>query len=404
MIYKIEYFIPATREIKQEEIEAQSEEEILQEILRFRKEIVLIKIKKKSILESIFQRSAKFSLQELSDFSYFLGKSLEIGLDILVALEDYKEEVKSKKIRAILDSIITDITNGKSLSESFAKHSLFPPVMISMLRVGEETGNIHETLLNYAKYVDWLIALRRSIKKALTYPMVVIFFMSITFTVMIVFVLPKIVKALNAMQLKEIPLPTQILIWLSQNGIVVVYVIIAITLLIFALIVAKRLNPTIRYYYDKYLLRLPIFGNLIFLRHISEDFKTIRDMYKAGSSMVESLILVTNTVETNSYLQGTFRKIVQNIERGTDLSQALEDAGIFPRMVLRTIKIGEVSGNIDEALSRIIEIYESDIKLSVERMTILIEPILQAVIGIFLALIAAGIMMPVYNIITTMTR
>lgn len=404
MVYKIEYFVPATRQIKSEEIEAQSEEEILQEILRFRKEIVLLKIRKKSVIESIFSRSPKFSLRELSDFSYFLGKSLEIGLDILVALEDYKEEVKSKKIRSILDSIITDITNGKSLSESFAKHTLFPPVMISMLRVGEETGNIHETLLNYAQYVDWLISLRRSIKKALTYPTVVIFFMSITFTVMIVFVLPKIVKALEAMQLKEIPLPTKILIWLSQNGIVIVYGIIAIALTIFAFMVAKRLSPTVRYYYDKYLLRMPIFGNLIFLRHISEDFKTIRDMYNAGSSMVESLILVTNTVETNTYLQTIFRSIVQNIERGTDLSQALEDAGIFPRMVLRTIKIGEVSGNIDEALSRIIEIYESDIKLSVERMTVLIEPILQAVIGLFLALIAAGIMMPVYNIITTMTR
>jgi len=403
MRYKIEYFIPAENKFKVEEIEANSAEEIIQEILRYRKDIVLLNISKQILsLSSLFSPRAKLSLEELGEFSYFLGKSLEIGINITAALEDYKHEIKSKKMQEVFDSIIADIMNGYTLTQSLQKHPLFPPIMIAMMKTGEETGNIHTALLNYSKYVKWLIQIRSSIKKALTYPLIVSITITIALSVILIYVLPKIIAAFKEMHMKEFPLPTKILMWLAENTHILLYALSGIIFCFVTLFLIKKLHKQANFLIDQYTLRIPIFGKLIFLRHISEDFKTLRDMYISGNSLTDSLRLIATYLENNLFLRKKFQTILTDIERGTSLSEAFKTSALFSPLILRTIAIGEVSGNLNESLDRIIEMYEASIQESIEQMTAMIEPALQIVLGGILGLLAAGMLAPVYEMITNM--
>ncbi|MRI83337.1 MAG: hypothetical protein C6I00_02855 [Nitratiruptor sp.] len=398
----VKYYDTRSGEIDFDEIEARSEDEIINEILRYRTNLVLLDIRPKGKFQGLSLRFQKVGLRELEDFCFHVGKSLEIGIDIIQAIEDFTEHASSAKMRYLLKKIVQDLENGTSFSNAIKKYRDFPRNLVAMTEVSEMTGMLGPTLIEYANYLRWLLKLRASIKKALTYPIIVVLVMSVTISVMLFWVLPKILTVFNSLKLPSMPLPTQILIYVTNHKIIFVYFFAILLGTLFAIKILVLWREEFRYLYDKYILRLPIFGRLIFLSRITENLKTIRDMYRTGSSLVKGLELIYKELEPNSYIRERFEEIYRSINNGYSLSEAFEQSGLFSKLVLRTVLIGESTGKLDESLQRAIEVYEEEIRNTLERLTTMIEPALQVILGAILGLVAAGVLMPIYEIITNL--
>ena len=399
-IYEVHYYSKTEAINRTEQIVAESKQQIIREILLYRQNIILIDIKEKSELLLKLLTYKKLSLKELSDFCFAIGKSLQIGLDILTTLEDLAESVESKSFKITLTKMIADLKNGESLYESMKKYSIFPITLLTMIKIGEKTGNLYNSFLNYGSYVEWLLKLRSSIKKAMAYPIVASFSIFISLTVLIVFVLPKIVKAIKMLGLKHTPLPTRIISYLSEHG-SSVFILIGIIMVCFIIIkLLRAINERIRYFTDYLLLKIPKIGDMILEKHLAEDLKIINDIYKAGGAIIEALELIYKEMENNLYIKEKFKEIHESVLNGSSLQEAFSRIYFFPKLVIRTIKIGEETGNINESLERVIELYETNVKNSIENLTLIIEPAMQVVLGGMLALIAAGVLMPVYEIVS----
>ncbi|MRJ02952.1 MAG: type II secretion system F family protein [Epsilonproteobacteria bacterium] len=401
-IFVVKYYDTRNGVIDFDEIEAESEEEIITEILRYKKNLVLLDIRQRGKLRGLFLTFQRINLKELEDFCFHVGKSIEIGIDIVQAIDDFAEHASSQKMRYLLKKIVQDLENGTSFSNSIKKYRDFPRNLVAMTEVSEMTGTLSQTLIEYADYIRWLLKLRASIKKALTYPIIVVIVMSITISVMLFWVLPKILEVFNSLKLPEMPLPTKILIYVTNHKIIFVYFILTIIATLFTIKILVWWREDFRYLRDKYILNLPIFGRLIFLNHLVENLKTIRDMYRTGSSLVKGIELICKELEQNLYIRERFDEIYRSINNGYSLSEAFQRSGIFSKLILRTITIGESTGKLDESLQRAIEVYEEEIRNTLERLTTMIEPALQVILGGILGLVAAGVLMPIYEIITNL--
>ena len=398
--FEIRYYSKNDASVKTELVIANSKQELLKEVLLYRQNVILIDIKEKSQFLLKLFTYRKISLKELSDFCFAIGKSLQIGLDIISTLEDLSETVENKSFKTVLLRIADDLKNGKSLYESMSSYGIFPVTMLTMIKIGEKTGDLYNSFLNYGDYVEWLIKLRGSIKKAMAYPIVAGFSISIALMVLVVFVLPKIVKAIKMLGLKSIPLPTQIISYISEHGSSVFIMIGVIIGFLFILKIMRNFSEKITYWTDFLILKIPKIGDLILQKHLAEDLKAINDIYKAGGAIIEALELVYKEMEKNFFLKEKFKQIYQEVISGSSLYEAFSSVDVFPRLVLRTIRIGEESGDINESLERVIELYETNLKTAIENLTLIIEPAMQVVLGGMLALIAAGVLMPVYQIVS----
>ncbi|NPA64820.1 MAG: type II secretion system F family protein, partial [Epsilonproteobacteria bacterium] len=365
--YVVKYYDTRAGTIDVDEIEARSEEEIIGELLQYRPNLILLDIRPKSRVQEYFLKVQKINIKELEDFCYHVGNSINIGIDILQSIRDFIEQTSSSKLQYVLKKIVHDLENGTSFSQALKKHKDFPPNLVAMCEISEVTGMLGPTLIDYSKYLRWLIKLRASVKKALTYPFIVLFVTSITIAVMLFWVLPKIIQVFKSLQLEELPLPTEILIWVTNNKIYFLYFFLFLFGAFTLIKILTTINEEFRYLYDKWILKLPVFGRLIFLHHIAEDLKAIRDLYKTGSTLVESIKLIYNELEKNLYIKKTFEQIYRSINNGYSLYEAFEQSGLFSKMVLRTILIGENTGKLDESLQRTIDFYEEEVKNTLEQ-------------------------------------
>jgi len=401
-VYRVKYFNRLSQTIEERIVNANSEEEIIKDALRST-DIVLIDIQRRSkiltFLRGLF--TDRVSLKELADFTYTMGKSLEIGIDLLSTLHDLEETTKSKKLKEAVRKIIADVEGGASISEALEKQkNVFPPTFIALVKIGESSGNLANVLLRYAEYLDWLIKLKTEVKKALAYPSMVAIAVSITMIVLITYVLPQITEVIKDLGIKEYPIPTQILIWISEKSKYLPILIILIILSVILLIILRAVSERVRYFTDELILKIPIIGEIVFKKHIVEDLRAMADIHASGGSLLYALELIENDLETNLYLKEVFGKIRESVERGSSLTEAFKNTGAFPPIVVRTIKIGEETGALDDAIMRTVEYYENELRKTLETLTTFIEPALQIILGIMLGLIAAGILFPVYEIVT----
>jgi type IV pilus assembly protein PilC len=402
--FKVRYYSKVHGIIEEVEVLAESEAEILRNTLA-NPDIIVLDIKPKwEFLASLFE-FGKVPLKELADFCYTVGKSLEIGVDVISTLQDLVSVSKSAKMRNALRRIVYDLQGGASLSEAVSRQKkVFPPDLVALIKVGETSGNLPSILLRYSEHLDWLLKMRAEIKKAMAYPIMASSAIVLIIIVLTTFVLPRIVQAIKLLGLKQLPLPTKVIIFMSKHGILIVHLIALIAISITISAILRRIIPKFRYYYDKFILKVPVIGDFILQKHLIEDLRSLADIYSSGGSLLLALDLIRRDLETNEFLKEVFSDIKDRVERGTSLSLAFRESGVFPPLVVRTIQIGEETGTLDESTSRTVELYETNIRKAVEALSTFIEPVLQLLLGIFLGTVAAGILMPVYNIITQLGR
>jgi type IV pilus assembly protein PilC len=347
---------------------------------------------------SIELGAKKVKLKQLSVFSRQFATMVNSGLPILRGLSILSEQTENKELSRVLVVARLDVEQGASLSQAFQKHpKVFNDLYVSMIRSGETGGSLDDTLLRLAALLEREVYLRGKIKSAMTYPVAVVGLVLLIMSAMLLFVVPQF-KNIYAQLGSSLPMPTQVL--LSMSEALKSYWYIFILLAVAARFAFKRYKKTDkgRDVIDAVKLRIPVFGSLFQKSSLSRFSSTLAMLLHSGVPILGALDIVSDTVN-NRVLAHAVTDVQNSVREGESIAKPLSKHPVFPPMVVQMISVGEETGQVDVMLEKVAQFYDQEVEASVDALTSLIEPILIAVIGMFVGAAVIALYMPMFNII-----
>ena len=346
---------------------------------------------------SFGSREKKPSLKDLAVMSRQLATMVDSGLSLLRALTILAEQTESKSLGRTLDSVRSLVESGSSLSDAFARQgSLFPPLMIHLVRAGETGGFLDQSLNSIARTLEADVKLRSTIKAALSYPVVVLGIAMLAVVAMLIFIVP-IFKTMFANLGGELPIPTQVLVVLSEN------MIWLGPLLLVAVIVGAwwwrrhRYDDAVRARKDPLLLKLPVFGPLLTKIAIARFARNFSTMLRSGVPILQSLAVVGGT-GGNWVIEQATKRVQESVRAGNSIAAPLTTEKVFPPMVTQMIAVGENAGSLELMLGKIADFYEAEVESVTEQLTSLIEPLMIAVIGVEIGGMIVALYLPIFTV------
>ncbi len=330
-------------------------------------------------------------------FTQHLYLMLKGGFLISEALETLKKEVKSKTFKRAIEDILKRILEGESLSKSLANHpKIFNQFYQNIIRIGEESGSLENNLRYLASQIRSDYETKNKIKGAMLYPLIVVILALVIAFVVTIFILPKLLNIFSILEIK-LPLMTIILIksvsFLQKNWIFLILGIIFIVLLFKIL---RKLN-SFRYYSDKFIISLPVIGEItknLTLSRLSQSFYTL---LKSGLPILESLDLIPQTIP-NEFFKRNLMLVKLEVEKGGKISQGLNNfPQTFPVIFSQMVSVGEKSGALEDSFRYLSEFYQEEVDTSLKNLSGILEPVLLIFVGIFVAFIALAIITPIYQ-------
>ncbi|MBO2944816.1 type II secretion system F family protein [Paenibacillus sp. F411] len=321
---------------------------------------------------------------------------IRAGVSIVDATRILAEQTDSKPLRKALMDVGTSLLRGVAFSQAVQEHrKVFPGLFISMIRAGEESGDLEGTLDRLALYYEKQHATTEKIKSALTYP-ITVGLMAIAAVVYLLWaIVPQFVTMFESMN-AELPAVTKVVLALSesiQNR--WYYWMLGLLLLIVLYQVFKRTERG-AYLLDYAKLKMPIFGKLNQKGSIAQFTRTFASLYASSVPVLQSLSIVEE-VAGNRVIGAAIRSAGDSLRQGKPLSEPLKKAWVFPPLVTQMIAIGEETGALDQMLSKIADFYEMDVENTVDRLKSLLEPLLIAFLAGIVGLIVAAIMLPMFS-------
>ena len=336
--------------------------------------------------------------QEMVTFCIYMEQITRAGVPLVVGLEDLRDSMQQSYFREIVASIIEDIEGGQQLSEAMARFpKAFDTVFISLVRVGEESGQLDKIFNHLSENIKWQDELVAHTKKLLTYPAIVGTVVTFVIVFVMTYLVPQLIQFIQTME-HEMPFHTKLLIDTSHILTHYWHFILPIPFaLLFLFFVFYKLSAAFRYWWDGFKLHVwvlgPIFKKLILARFAS--FFSL--MFSSGITVLESLRL-TEDIVSNLVVQVALREVRQRISEGMSISESFNQSTLFPPLVLRMISIGESTGELDSALSNISYFYNREVKESIDRMQTLVEPTMILVLGLILGWVMMSVLGPIYDI------
>lgn len=364
------------------------------------KELFPIKIvkKEKSKFENLIPfLGEKIKSSEVVSLTRQLSSMLTSGLTLLRSLEILKNQIGNRALTDIVDSIIKDIQEGASFSRAIAKYpAVFSPIYIALVEASEESGLLDKAFLRLADTLEKQQKLKGAVRGALTYPVIVIVMMVIVVFVMMIFVIPQISTLYQTMSV-SLPLPTLILIQISNLFVSFWFVIIGF--LAFAVFVYKRWYKTTegKFAIDNLFLKIPVFGILMKKTILTEFTRTLGVLLASGTLVIEALDKVSN-ITGNIHYKNAIIDISERVEKGVSIGDAMSLHYLFPPNLVELVKIGEQTGKLDETLIKASEYFENEVDATVKTLSTAIEPIILVVLGIGVAFLVISILTPIYQI------
>jgi type IV pilus assembly protein PilC len=342
--------------------------------------------------------SDRVKLKEVAVFSRQFATMINSGLSLLRSLNILAEQTESKALAEIVNQVRMDVEKGSSLSQAMQKHpKAFGRLYVSMVRAGEVGGALDSVLLRLADTIEKQVELRRKVKSAMTYPMVVAILVLTIVAAMLLFVIPMfegIYKQLGG----SLPAPTQLLINLSNFLRKLWYV--AFAGIVGGAIAFRKwiASEEGRKQWDAIKLKVPIFGKLVRKTALARFSRTLSALVRSGVPILESLDIVAET-SGNYVVSKAVRETQAAVKRGDPLSKKLEEHPVFPPMVVQMMAVGEETGALDEMLDKIADFYDQEVEATVDALTSLIEPLLIVVMGVCVGGMIISLYLPMFNII-----
>jgi type IV pilus assembly protein PilC len=343
-------------------------------------------------------RPGRVKLKQLAVFARQFATMVNSGLPILRALSILADQSESKELRKVLVAVRTDVEQGSSLSGALAKHpKAFNNLFISMVRAGETGGVLDDVLLQLADQIEKEVKLRRQIKSAMTYPIVVLCLVVLIMSAMLLFIVPQF-ETIYATLEGTLPAPTKIL--LAVSGAFVTYWWLAIAMTVGAVFAFKRYKKTAsgQARVDAVKIRVPVFGPLFHKVALARFSSTLGMLLRAGVPILQAMDIVKDTVN-NRVIAVAVDDVKSSVREGESIAKPLSKHGVFPPMVVQMMAVGEETGAVDTMLDKVAEFYNQEVEATVEALTSLIEPLLIAVIGGAVGAAVVALYMPMFNII-----
>jgi len=363
-------------------------------------EMDLVTFKQKEHGADLFGRN-KIGRRDLINFSFYLEQLTRAGVPLLEGLADLRDGEENPTFRDIVTGVIEAIEGGNSFSQALELYpKIFDNVFVSLIRVGERSGRMSEVLVDITETLKWQDELLAKAKKIMTYPAVIGTLVMSVIMFMMIFVVPDIMDAIVSLG-GEIPFETRLLIAVSDFLINYWYVvIIAPFAIFFTLQYFYRTSSKARFRMDGILLKIWVLGPVNEKIKISRFTRYFALMFSSGITVLDSIKLSKGVV-SNTVLEDGIDRAWHQISEGSSISEAFKNIGIFPPLVVRMLRVGESSGQMDRSLNNVSYFFDRDINDSIEKMEPILQTALMATIGTIVMWLALSVLGPIYDTIST---
>ncbi len=378
-------------------IAAENKATVVEELRKRKLTIVSIdEIKEKGAKQGTF-RSKRVRGEEIVIFARQLATMVDAGIPIVQGLDALQEQITHPLFKKTIANIRDDIQHGSSLYAAFNKHpTIFDTLFVNMVKVGETGGVLSTVLDRISSYLEKTLRLKRKVKGAMIYPIVVISMAIIITIVLLVKVVPTF-TGIYASFNHQLPAMTLLLISISNALQHYILFIIGVMFLTFMLLSRWYKTDKGRLTIDRTILRIPIFGDILRKVAISRFTRTLATLIQSGVPILESLDIVGKTIG-NRVLELVVEDVRNTVREGESIASPLSRSDVFPPMVTRMIAIGEKSGQMEKMLSKIAEFYDDQVDAAVESLTSIIEPVIIGILGIVIGFIVIALFMPILTI------
>jgi len=320
------------------------------------------------------------------------------GLSLIRALAILTDQTESPVLAKVAGEVRLDVERGSSLSAALSKHpKVFNHLYIAMVKSGEAGGVLDAVLMRLADTIEKQVELRRKVKSAMTYPVVVLVICSVIATAMLLLIVPQF-KAIYVDLGGTLPLPTRILISVSDLLKKFFPIVILLGVVGFFLFRKWTRSEQGKPKWDAFKLRVPVGGALTRKAALARFSRTLAALTRSGVGILEALDIVAET-SGNEVVSTAVRDTQQAVKRGDTLSRPLEQHEVFPPMVVQMIAVGEETGALDEMLDKIADFYDQEVAATVDALTSLIEPLLICLMGVIVGGMIISLYLPMFNII-----
>lgn len=362
-----------------------------------REGLLLLDYKLKSLLLP-FSFKGKVTRKALAEFLHHLAFMLRSGIPLITSLEDLEKETKNKRLKAEISHIRRGIMQGETFRSALEKTKLFPPVVLTLIQIGEESGTLDRTLEEASQHLYRIDEIISQTKRALIYPAFVLLAMGSALAFWIFYVLPKLLQTFKEMGVK-LPLPTLLLMqtvdfFLKIKYFIPIFIVGSVLLFIFL-----YKNSRTQEDMDRVLLKIPIFGRVKRLNFLAFFFEHFSLLLSAGIDLLRLLKLLGDSFD-RLYFASIVKRIESSILAGETLAASFKKEKIFSSLDIRMIGVGEATGRLEEQAKMLARFYYREVQNIVETLTKILEPVILALAGIIFLIIIIALIGPIYELIS----
>lgn len=383
-------------------VEAESREEAARKIKE--QGLVPVSIGKQGALDKdvnipIF-KGKKIPARDMSVFCRQFASILKAGVSVINALEMLAEQTENKKLKEAIVNTQSNVEKGENLSDSMRQNDAFPSILIDMVRAGEASGSLENSLTRMAIQFEKDAKLNGIVKKAMMYPIVLICVMIGVVIVMLTFVIPSFMTMFEDLD-SELPVTTKAILAMSNSlkNYWYIYIIVVVGAVV-GIQMYKRTDNG-KHNLDKLKLKIPVFGVLQTKSACASFARTMSTLLQAGMPMIDALEISASTMKNVLFYDG-LEKVKNGVSLGLPLSNQLKATGLFPAMVVHMVGIGEETGNVEEMLTNSATYYEEEVEVQTQTLTSLMEPVIIVLMAFVVVLLIMAIYQPMIQLYNTL--
>lgn len=341
-----------------------------------------------------FLMPRKMKVEDLTSFCREMCSMLGSGVNMVRALNILAKQDSKPYLKKCYTKLATDIKHGTALSDAMASQgSMFPELLVAMIRAGEASGKIDQTFEKMGEHFDKSHKLKSQIKSAMTYPMVLLVLIIVVIIALFTFVMPQF-----GSMLAETKVPKITVIMMAISDFCVknfLWILLAIAALVVIVVFVFRI-PAVKVFKDRFLVKCPKLGPLMKIIVTADFARTIASLYSSGMTIVNAMQCSKETIN-NRYVRSQFASAVKSIRAGKSLSQAIRDVDGFDKKLADTIEIGEETGKLDDMLNMAADTYEYDSQAAIKRLTGILEPLMIVIMAGVVVVVMLSVLMPMFN-------
>ncbi|MGD2054954.1 MAG: type II secretion system F family protein [Gammaproteobacteria bacterium] len=351
------------------------------------------------VSRSILQKKT-ITRRELINFTFHVEQLTKSGVPLLDSLKDIRDSIEYSSFTDVLQTVIDDIEGGKTFSLALSEHSqIFDKVYVTLVRVGEQTGNLAEVLRDLAETLRWQDELASHTRKIMIYPAIVTVVVISVVSFLMMYLMPQLLPFIKNIG-TDIPLHTRILMSVSDAFVNYWYLVFAFPVVIYmAILYSAKRSVAVRYFLDGLKLKIWLIGPLNSKIKLARFANYFAMMYSSGITVLDALGISEDMVD-NLVLEDSIKRARSSIAEGSQISESFETIGVFPSMIVRMLKVGEDTGAMDEALMNVSYFYNREVKESIEKLEPAMMPVLTVLLGGIMMWIMMAVLGPVYDAVS----